>query len=262
MDFSAKNLGKAPKKEDRRNLMAARYLASGFPERYAWQKGRRMVPARTFGNTSYGDCTLASQANAVIRFERVEQRRTVLVPDQTVIQNYLDMTGGQDTGWYELEALKRWRTKGFDLPKGRTYQIDGFAEINPSNIDEIKAALWQFKVIKVCFALPIAWASIDPPAYAANGVGGIWDVGTGPSFTANSWGGHSMMADAYTEQGLWVSHTWYEGKVAARQLVTWDAVKAYCDEAYSVVDSFNFWRHRAVFDIRAMKRDVEVVSAA
>lgn len=258
-----KLLGKGPKKEDHRNLMAARYLASEFPARYAWQKGRRPVPARSFGNTSYGDCTLASQANCVIRFERTEQRRTVLIPDQTVIRNYLDMTGGQDAGYFELDAIKRWRTTGFDMPRDRFYRIDGFAEVNPKNIDEVKAALFQHGLIKVCFALPIAWAGIDPPTYAADGIGGIWDVGVGSTFEPYSWGGHSLMADMYDERGLWVSHTWYDGPVAARQLVTWEAVQQYCDEAYSIVDSFNFWHQRnALFDIGALQRDVEAVTSA
>ena len=257
-----KKLGKERKKDDARNLMAARYLASEFPASYDWQKRRRLLPARTFGNTSYGDCTLASQANALMRFERMEQRRTVVIPDQTVIQNYLEMTGGEDSGWYELEALKRWRTTGFNTRADRKYTIDGFAEINPRNIDEMKAAIYQFKVVKVCFGLPWAWSAIDPPGYAsASSTEGPWDIGEGPDYEAYSWGGHSMMTDWYDDIGLYAVHTWYEGAKPARQLVTWAAVQAYCDEAYSVVDSFNSWRKKAIFDVAAMEQDVREVTA-
>lgn len=263
-DQPQKFLGKKEVKRDHRNLMAARYMASTFPEAYDWQKGRTPVPARTYGNTSYGDCTLASQANCLVRFERLEARRTILLPDQLVIGNYLNMTGGVDEGWYELDALKRWRSTGFTPREGRTYTVDAFAEINPRNISEIKAALWQFKVVKVCFALPWAWSSIEPKGYGPEGSDGLWDVGVGPDYELNSWGGHSMMADAYDGEGLWVQHTWYSGPTPARQKVTWAAVQKYCDEAYSVVDSFNSWRaRRAVkFNVEKLAADVAEVTAS
>lgn len=257
-----KLLGKAPKQEDQRNLMAARYLASEFPAKYDWQKKRKPAPSRTFGNTEYGDCTLASQANALIRMERIEQRRTVLIPDQTVISNYLEMTGGADSGWYELDALKRWRSNGFLYRSDRRYTIDAFAEIHPTNTDEMKAALWQFKVIKVCFGLPKAWSRIDPPGFGSSpATEGAWDVGVGPDYEPYSWGGHSMMADGYDENGLWVAHTWYHAPKPARQLVTWEAVRKYADESYSIIDSFDGWRKKAAFDVQQLQKDVEKVTA-
>jgi hypothetical protein len=252
-----------PAKVDSRNLMAARYLASVFPASYDWQKRRRPVPSRTFGNDSYGDCTLASQANCITRFERSEQRRTVLVPDQSVISNYLEMTGGQDDGWYELEAIKRWRTVGMKASSTRSYQIDGFTQVNPLNIDEVKAAIYQFKMIKVCFDLPVAWAQIEPPGFGYGRPEGIWDVGDSEDFTPGSWGGHSMMSDAYDQNGLWVVHTWYVEPKPVRQLVTWAAVKRYCDEAYSVVDSFDAWRQRKpAFDVNSLASDVQIVTSS
>lgn len=253
-DIPGKVLGKAPKKQDSRNLMAARYLAEVFPPKYDFEKRRSPIPARTFGNTVYGDCTLASQANALARLERIEQRRTVLIPDQIVIFNYLQMNNGEDIGAYELDALKRWRTIGFTYRANRQYTIDAFTEIRPWNVSEMKAALWQFKVIKVCFALPIAWSTIEPQD-------GVWDVGDGPDYEVGSWGGHSMTADAYDEEGIWVIHTWYERPKSVRQKVTWAAVAKYCDEAYSVVDSLDAWRKKALFDVQQLKKDVKLVTA-
>lgn len=259
-----KVLGKLAPKRDGRNLMAARYLASVFPAAYDFEKGRRPIPSRTYGNDSYGDCTLASQANCVARLERIEQRRTILLPDQAVISNYLEMTGGADDGWYELDAIKRWRTIGLKLASGRSYTIDGFTEINPRNVDEIKAAIYQFKVVKLCFGLPIAWAHVDPVGFAAPGsTEGKWDVGDGPDYDLYSWGGHSMSADAYTAEGVWVLHTWYVSQMSVRQLVTWEAVTRYCDEAYSVVDSFDAWRRRmALFDVNSLKTDVTNITSS
>lgn len=262
-DVVEKMLGKKEAKHDSRNLLAAKYLASSFPASYDWQRYRRPVPARTYGNTVYGDCTLASQANLVSRFERTEQRRTILLPDQLVVDNYLQMTGGADEGWEELGALKRWRTVGYAPQADHTYTIDAFTQINQSNVDEMKAALWQFKLIKVCFGLPWAWSKIGCAGYDDPASVGAWDVGDGPDFEFNSWGGHSMSADAYDSEGLWVIHSWYEGTVPARQKVTWEAVKQYSDEAYSVVDSFDVWRKRrtAAFNLPALASDVREVTS-
>ncbi len=262
-EIQPKKLGKLEVKHDRRNLMAAHYMAATYPPEYDFMKGRRDIPARTFGNTSYGCCTLASQANALARFERLEQRRTILIPDQTVISNYLEMTGGADEGWYELDAIKRWRTIGFPASATRRYTIDGFAQITPQSIDQMKAALWNFKVIKVCFGLPASWSTIDPPTYAVDGVGGVWDVGDdSPTFGFGSWGFHSMMADGYNSEGIWIGHTWYHGTKTARQFVTWAAVVKYADEAYSIVDSFNAWRSKKpVFNLEALAKDVARVTA-
>lgn len=260
-DGITKRLGKLPAKQDGRNLRAARYLASSFPASYDWQKHRRAMPSRTFGNDSYGDCTIASQANCVSRFERMEQRRTVLIPDQTAIQNYLEMTGGQDDGWYELDAIKRWRTDGIKVSATRSYHIDGFTEVNPLDTDEMKAAIAQFKMLKVCFNLPLAWSKIDPPGYGYGRPEGVWATGEGPDFEAGTWGGHSMMTDRYDADGLWVVHTWYVEPKPVRQLVTWDAIKMYCDEAYSVVDSFDAWRQKKpAFDVNQLASDVRIVA--
>lgn len=260
-----KRLGKNSVKHDLRNLLAADYLEPGvFPEAYDWQKHRAPMPARTFGNDSYGDCTLASQANALARLERIEQRRTILLADQLVIQNYLEMTGGADDGWYELEALKRWRTTGFSPRVDRPYTIDAFTQIHTTNVDEMKAAIWQFKVIKMCFQLPIAWSSIEPEGYAPPGtMTGLWTTGTGSDYDEGSWGGHSMSVDGYNPVGAWAIHSWYVGAKPARQLVTWDAIQKYADEAYSIVDSFDAWRKRKpVFDLKALKADVAEVTAS
>lgn len=259
----AKLLGKLDPKQDGRNLMAARYLAPiPFPASYDWQYRRRPMPARAFGNDRYGDCTLASQANATSRFERIEQRRTVLLADDLVVSNYLAMTGGEDSGWYELDALKRWRTIGFSVSPTRTYTIDAFAQIHQANVAEVKAALWQFKAIKVCFNLPLAWERIEPHGYVEpGGVEGVWGTGSGSLYRAGSWGGHSMTADGYNSDGILVVHSWYRGPTPARQLVTWDAVRQYADEAYSVVDSFDAWRHRKpAFDLNALRADVAEVT--
>lgn len=218
-DIVLKKLGKMPVKRDARNLKAARYLASTFPASYDWQKNRTPVPSRTFGNDSYGDCTVASQANCISRFERREQRRTILIPDQTVIANYLEMTGGADDGWYELDALKRWRTKGVRASSTRSYTIDGFTEVNPRSIEEMKAAIWQFKLMKVCFSLPVAWSQIEPPGFGGGRPEGAWGTGVGPDYEPGSWGGHCIagstpiallrgedvpVADLVGERDLWV----------------------------------------------------------
>lgn len=258
-------LGKLEPKVDERNLMAARYMGTAVapPETYDFMNGRgslvtgrrrkygtrKPLPARTFGNNQYGDCTKASQANALMRLERLEQRRTVVIPDAEVIAQYLAMTGGADEGWYELDAIKNWRTVGFDTPStkdepGNRYKIDAFAQVNVDRT-ELMRAMSTFHLIKICFALPKAWQHIEPEGYGTASGNHVWDVGVGPDYDYGGWGGHSMMADAYDQAGLWVVHTWYEAPKQVRQYVTWEAVLKYSDEAYTIVDSLNAFKKRA-----------------
>lgn len=265
--LSTKRLGRLPRKADPRDLHAQHFLraAPAPPPRTNFWPRRTAFPLRLFGNDQYGDCTKASEALASMRFERLETRRTPKITDEEVIRVYLAMTerlyGGGDTGAFELDALNEWRDPEltFKDTSGRPLTIDAHVRVDPSDPLALRQALAAAAAhgIKVCFALPLAWQGVIPPADwdcpETKNLTGVWLPG--------SWGGHSMFAEDYDEVGVWIPGTWGY----PRQRVTWRAMAAYCDEAHIVIDSWDYWRAKKpeaakLLDLVALRRAVNRVS--
>lgn len=238
-------LGRLPAKASRKALMFTDFVDFlNFPEKTQFWQTKKAFPLRSFGNLQYGSCTRSKQAVAIMRMERLEQRRTVEITDEEVIRVYTDMSnrlyGGGDNGAYEDDALSEWRNPELTIRdvNGRPYTIQAFMRLNPFNHRELKAAIALSGAhgIPVCLNLPAAWANVDPPA--------DWDIPEGQAPIGNylpgSWGGHSMWCFEYDEVGLWLDHTW----MLPRQRVTWRAAAIYLDEAHVVIDDVNFWRKR------------------
>lgn len=263
-----RELGRMPAKGDVRALRFSTYFApTGVTKSLRAFKRRRPFPRHPFGNNRYGDCVKAKQAIAIMRLERIEQRRTVVVPEQNVIDNYLAATqrlyGGGDTGMYETDGLSDWRKPEFALRdlRGRALTIDAYTKVNHSDLDEVRAAFFTASAFGLAFAsnMPSGWKGQyqvwDAPASKAEFVG-AWVPG--------SWGGHSMWSCPndegwlYNEDGYYVQ-TWAD----APRLVTWEGHAAYVDEMHSVIDSANSWKKRLArkMDLRALVRDVNEVSS-
>ena len=238
--------GRLPAKSDTRALFLNRFAAleDKPPERTNFWPRRAAFPVRTFGNLDWGDCTIAKQAQAALRMERFEQRRTVDLTDEEIIRVYQDLSfrlyGGGDNGAYETDALDNWRRPDltFKDTRGRPYTIDAYLRLNPFDHEELRRAMWLAKAkgLAVCLNLPWIYAAVEPPA--------DWDFPPGQSpigpWAPGSWGGHSMWARDYDEVGIWLVHTWG----MPDQRITWRAAAVYLDEAHLVVDSVNAWRAR------------------
>lgn len=240
-----RRLGRLPAKSSRKALQFADFFQflKLPPTSTYWQK-KPPLPLRTFGNNQYGDCTRAKQAVAIQRMERLEQRKLVEISDAEVIRVYTDMStrlyGGGDNGAYEEDALNEWRRPDTTIHdvNGHPYTIDAFLRVDAGNHEQLKAALALAgaKGIAVCFNLPSAFQAIEPPQ--------LWDVPRdqpliGP-LMPGTWGGHSMWANGYTKQGVILDHTWN----IANQVISWDAMAAYCDEAHLIIDSVDSWRQK------------------
>lgn len=257
-----KRLGRLPRKSTRKALLFSDFFPYvSLPKATNHWTKRPPIPQRTFANDRYGDCTIAKQAVAAMRMERVEQKRTIEIADEEVVRVYLAMTtrfyGGGDTGAYEVDALANWRDPettfhGFD---GHRYTIDAYLAINPANHQELRAgiALASARGIAICWNLPKAFAAIVPPA--------PWDVPKGQPLTGDwmpgSWGGHSSWSHDFVPEGILIDHTWD----LPPQLVTWEACAAYLDEAHLIIDSVDTWRKHAPRKVRSGLDDVvEVVN--
>lgn len=257
-----KKLGKSAARSDVRALMLTNYMKASAvepPKATNFWKGKTAIPLNAFGNIDYSDCTRASQANASLRMERIEQRRTITITEEEVVRVYFEMTkkyyGGGDVGAYEIDALNEWRRPEttFKDSKGRPLTIDAYVRVNQANIIEVKRAMWTAKAhgIKVCMNLPLAFQT-----------GKVWDIPQGQQpvgkYQVGSWGGHSMFAEDYDEFGVTIP-TW-DTKVK----VSWRAFAIYADEAYMVIDSVDAWRKRVSkkeLDLSAIKADVNNVSS-
>lgn len=217
-----------------------------IPESQTYWKSRAPIPIRDYGNLENGCCTIAKQAVAATRMERLEQKRTIEVTKDEVLRVYYNMTkrlyGGGDTGAYETDALDNWRNPDltFRDTKGNPLTIDAYLRLNPYDFDEMKAALALSgaKGIAVCYNLPAAYSTreMSPPAK--------WDVPETSligKWMPGSWGGHSLWEHGYNKEGRTPDHTW----LCPPNLVTWRALAAYCDEAHVVIDSLDSWRVRA-----------------
>lgn len=239
-----RRLGRIAPKASKNALMFSDFVKYlDVPKKTNFWARRTPIPLRTFGNDQVGDCTRAKQAVAAMRMERLEQKKTIDITDEEVMRVYKEMCirvygSDADEGAYEEDALDCWRRQEYTFKdvKGNPYTIDAYLRIDPKNQTQVKAglALSGAKGIAVCFNLPEAFSSIEPPD--------VWDIPEGQPLTGEwqpgSWGGHSMWVHDYNEVGVEVDHTWG----LKPQRVSWAAVAAYMDEAHLVIDSVNAWR--------------------
>jgi hypothetical protein len=261
-----RRLGKSFVKGHPKALIFSDYLSKTVvaPPTYDFYKGKKPIPVHDTGNNEFGCCTIASQAIGAEYLERIEQRRTIQISRDQIVNTYFNMCervygSRADEGAYEIDALNNWRNADFTFRdyKGRPMTIDAYTKINHANIEEVKKALFLSAghIIKVCFALPLAWAS----AYD-----NVWDIPEGQKlvgqWTPYSWGGHSMLEIAkYDQWGVTLPSTWNQpaGKIS------WRAFATYCDEAYLVIDSVNQWKKRLTkkeLNFGKLVSDVNMVS--
>ena len=261
-----RRLGKSFARSSKKMLLFSNYVKPTLvvPEKYDFWSRRRPIPYHDWGNNTFGCCTIASQGELAEYMERLEERRTITIPKQNIIDTYFAMlkrvyNTTEDAGAYENDALDNWRNSDYTFrdAKGRPLTIDAYTKINHANIAEVKQALFLSgsKGIKCCFALPIAWSRRTD---------NVWDIPEGQQptgeYTPYSWGGHSMTAIAkYDKDWLYLLSSWNMpmGKIS------WRAFAIYCDEAYSVVDSVNAWKKRLTnreMNLKALVSDVNCVS--
>jgi hypothetical protein len=240
-----RRLGRMPFRSRRQALQFSDFFKFvDLPKSVNYWAKKTPLDKRTFGNDRYGNCTIAKQAYAATRMERIEQKRTIKITDDEIIRVYQQMClreygSTADEGAYEDDALSNWRNPEYTFKDtdGRPYTIDAFLRINAKNLNEVKAglALSGAKGIAVCFNLPWAWADAD-----------VWDIPAGQPLTGRwmpgSWGGHSLhMQCDYNAHRAILDDTWGFGP----REVTWEAIAAYMDEAHLIIDSVNAWKKQA-----------------
>ena len=202
---------------DRRTIKAADYLdverlLPEAPKRVNHSHG---LTFEMLANDTLGDCCFAAKTH----LRHGVARKGDEPAGEAVANAYLEFTGGQDTGCYELDVLNDWRRR--DAGDGAA-TIEAYAAIDLKDRNLVKTAVWLFGGIYMGCSLPLA-------AEQQLRQGLTWKPVTGSDGKPGSWGGHAMyLADTAPETVTFV--TW--GRL---QRATWDWWTEYVDEAYVVI---------------------------
>lgn len=242
-DFTKVRLGKQDYVADPRTLKAEMFMRADLrtPDLWDFDKNRAPFPIRTWNNTLKGDCVVAGQANQLMRFERLEQKRTISLLDSDAVTQYEKESIRQfgsytDNGLVVLYNLRDWRNFGWevsgmkDVRWPRTYKISAYGEIEPLDRKQIRMAMYYLQGVQCGFSLPLA-----AQAQTNNR---LWDYNgqTGPEWQPGGWGGHLVYAKAYDPETIEVM-TW-----GMKVRVTNAFFEKYVDECWAVVDSLDTWR--------------------
>ena len=241
-------LGKAPAKDDERNLKLASLLKAlpSVPKQWDFDTAYPATPIPTpmFGNDVHGDCVIAGRAHQTLRFEALEQKKAIPIADEDVLREYWKESGGAgpdfDNGLVVLDSLKVWRTRGWRAAR-HTYSIYAFAQIDRKNKAEVKAAIYLLTGAGAGLQLPLS-------AEQQTADGKIWDVTGGPGSRPGSWGGHYVYLSGYTAKGP-VCITW-----GRKQQMTWAFLARYCDELYAIVDNRDRFVRNSPVDVRKLEQ--------
>lgn len=218
-------LGKHPKKNDSRNLKLCAYFKTealpALPDSYDWTS-KVTVPFGMMLNDSVGDCTCASAGHMQMSFT-ADNGDLVVPTDAQIIAAYSAITGynpsnpATDQGANELDVLKFWKNNGI-----AGNQIGAFAEVDITNLNDIKYSVYLFGGCYIGVQLPISYQGasswFDPPDLEGNNAPG-------------SWGGHAVPILGWDETGVTVI-TW-----GAPMKMTWKSFSAYCEEAYAILSN-------------------------
>ena len=207
-------LGKQAHKHDDRTMALGEFIAPTLvvPSRYDFDKERTPFPTKMWGNDEWGDCVIAGRANQLLRFERVEQRRTLPLTDEIVISEYQRLCQEQfgaapqsagdenDNGLIVLDSLKSWRNEGWRLKSTKkrsidVYTIAAYGELHPNDPLQLRQAIYLFHGIQLGFWLPRAVQGASEWVY---------DGETGADWKPGSWGGHLVTAFKYDQNSVTV----------------------------------------------------------
>lgn len=211
-------LGKLPAQYDQRTLKLSSYLdvpaLPPLPLESDWFK--KVSKFGMGGNDVYGNCVLAGAAHMIQTWTANAGRHEVITPDKKIIDTYLKLTGGQDTGLNMLAFLNYWRKTGVFGSK-----IGAFVSVNPRKITQMQYANYLFGGVFVGFQLPLSAKEQK-----------VWDVPAGGPVgrgEADTWGGHTVNCGKANMEG-YVIGTW-----GREQPLTPGFMATYSDECYAIL---------------------------
>jgi len=235
--------GKKEPQFDDRTIQFSKFMDPLFhaPTRHDFDKGRAEIPLSDWGSQNYNCDVIAAQANQLLRFGRVEERRTLPLHQRDVVNRYKRLSGSRknhdekDTGLTMLQAFHAWRN-GWTI-HAKDYKIAMYGEIYPNEHDHLRTAIFVFRGVHFGFWLPKAvenefrkwdWHGENGEMWRAGGLGGT--VGYCKAYVPGAY-----------EVIVWGNPVW----------VTHAFVEKYCDECWISVETLDYWA-KAVLDIRSL----------
>lgn len=184
-------------------------------------------------NDTLGDCTCAAFLHMVqvwcaavgVAFNPTDAMAIWMYSQAC---GYVPGNPATDQGGDEVSVLKFCQSTGV-----AGHKIEGFAAVNPQNLDEVKQAIYLFGGVYSGLSMPLAWqgqTTWDAPSAFKKL---LRLVGVGADWTPGSWGGHATPWPAYDANGNCTVITWG----SADYRITPRGMATYCDELYALVSS-------------------------
>lgn len=223
-DPTSVSLGKAPAQIDPRTLRLGDFIDISRLPSYptTFKDSDKISDWKMLGNDNKGNCVLVGETHEEMLWS-VLAGTPWIADEQTCINVYLQLTGGQDVGLVILSYLK-WRRKNQGAGPRKML---GFASVNWRDPIELAVATSMFHGVLRGLLLPIS-------AQTQTGNGKIWNTtskfGSG---TPGSWGGHLTLETDYDDSNVG-EITWGMIQAATRQFML-----DYCDECYVVIPNYD-----------------------
>lgn len=168
------------------------------------------------GNDRYGDCTMAAAAHTIQSWNAQTGAEDQVPTEQQVIDEYLQLSGGQDTGLVESQVLKSWQSGGL-----WGNRVVAYAPVNVHDLTAIKQTISLFGGV---------YAGIQVPSNAQDqfSAGKPWTLDPGWQDQPIE-GGHAIPLLGYDADWLYCI-TW-----GAVQPIAWDWWSTYSDEAWAIL---------------------------
>jgi len=211
-------LGKLEKKDDERTLRLARYTTKLEPPPISVDYAtatERVLGRTTWGmmaNDRLGDCSCAALGHAEQTWEAIGHGKK-FTPTNRAVEALYWATGTEDNGRYLLDVLNYVHNKGIFRHK-----LHAFAEINLTDMDDVRNAIYLFGCAYIGLALPKSAQTQK-----------LWDIVNTPDGNPGTWGGHCVEVVAYDPSYL-ECITW-----GIRTKMTWSFFHRYCDEGYALI---------------------------
>lgn len=227
--------------------MFSPYMDSTFhaPTRFDFDKGRAVFPFEEWDPTRWKTDVVVSQMNQLLRFGRIDQRRTLDVRTQDVINRYKRMSGTRkqgdlnDIGVSVLAAMRLWRNAGWRM-RDTNYKISIFGEIEPNEHENMRTAIYIFRGVHIGLLLPLAIKKITE-------TGDVWDYDgeTREEWQPGTLGGVLAYCKAYDQDS-------YEIMLWGRRiLVSNRFVDRFSDECWICSEGLDYWE-KSVLDMNAL----------
>lgn len=247
----SRKLGKLAPKFNHRTLDFARYLKPTAlappPSKTYWEY---RVPSdwKMYANDTVGDCTCAAMAHLLMNWTAhtgamVSPAIEEVLSIYSAITGYDPISGTNDNGAAITDTLDYWHTHPLS-----GHKIDGWVQIDPTNLEHVKQAIYLFGGLDIGVQLPSS-AMDQTDAHKA------WDVLPDDGGLD---GGHCIPLFGYGSAGT-TAITW-----GARQQITWEWMQKYCDECYAIV-SLDWLSTSGIapshLDITALRADLQELRA-